>query len=83
MEIFRNWWVRLTAVLGTAALTVFVPAVAWASSGPGEMVLEAARGRRARGSFGIWGLVCCLIVVGVIVAVLVLVMRNRRSGGKR
>ncbi|GIG85886.1 hypothetical protein [Plantactinospora endophytica] len=79
MEIFRNWWVRLTAVLGTAALTVFVPAVAWASTGPGEMVVEAAR-RRTRGSFGLWGLICCLIVVGVIVAVLVLVMRNRRSG---
>ncbi|GAA3757805.1 hypothetical protein GCM10022225_48830 [Plantactinospora mayteni] len=81
MEIFRNWWVRLTAVLGTAALTVFVPAVAWASSGPGEMVVEAAR-RRTRGAFGLWGLICCLIVVGVIVAVLVFVMRNRRSGGK-
>ncbi|WP_422771652.1 hypothetical protein ACN28C_00480 [Plantactinospora sp. WMMC1484] len=79
MEIFRNWWVRLAAVLGTAALTVFIPAVAWASTGPGEMVVEAAR-RRTRGSFGIWGLVCCLIVVGVIVAVLVFVMRNRRSG---
>ncbi|MFY1675350.1 hypothetical protein ACN27G_36375 [Plantactinospora sp. WMMB334] len=79
MEIFRNWWVRLSAVLGTAALTVFIPAMAWASTGPGEMVVEAAR-RRTRGSFGIWGLVCCLIVVGVIVAVLVLVMRNRRSG---
>lgn len=79
MEIFRNWWVRLTAVLGTAALTVFIPAVAWASTGPGEMVVEAAR-RRSRGSFGLFGVVCCLVVVGVIVAVLVLVLRNRRSG---
>lgn len=78
MEILRNWWVRLGTVLGAAALTVFVPAVAWASSGPGEMVVEAAR-RRTRGSFGIWGLVCCLIVVGLVV-VLVLVFRNRRSG---
>ena len=79
MEILRNWWVRLGAVLGTAALTVFVPAVAWASTGPGEMVVEAAR-RRTRGSFGLWGLICCLIVVGLIVVVLVMVMRKRRSG---
>ncbi|MEE6257098.1 hypothetical protein [Plantactinospora sonchi] len=79
MEIFRKWWVRLTTVLGVAALTVFVPAMAWASTGPGELVLEAAR-RRSRGGFGIFGLVCCLVVVGVIVVVLLVVMRNRRSG---
>jgi hypothetical protein len=79
MEILRNWWVRLSAVLGTAALTVFVPAAAWASSGPGELVVEAAR-RRSRGGFGLLGLVCCLVVVGLIVLALVVIMRNRRSG---
>ena len=79
MEILRNWWVRLSAVLGTAALTVFVPAAAWASTGPGEMVVEAAR-RRSRGGFGAWGLICCLVVVGLIVLALVVIMRNRRSG---
>ncbi|MBF9129975.1 hypothetical protein I0C86_13535 [Plantactinospora sp. S1510] len=79
MEILRNWWVRLGAVLTTAALTVFVPAAAWASTGPGEMVVEAAR-RRGRSSFGAWGLICCLVVVGLIVLALVVIMRNRRSG---
>ncbi|MEO3744294.1 hypothetical protein [Plantactinospora sp. B5E13] len=79
MEIFRRWWVRLTTVLGAAALTVLVPAVAWASTGPGELVLEAAR-RRSRGGFGLFGLVCCLVVVGLIVVALLVVLRNRRSG---
>lgn len=79
MEIFRRWWVRLTTVLGATALTVLVPAVAWASTGPGELVLEAAR-RRGRGGFGLFGLVCCLVVVGVIVVALLVVLRNRRSG---
>ncbi|MFC6014808.1 hypothetical protein ACFP2T_01155 [Plantactinospora solaniradicis] len=79
MEILRNWWVRLSAVLATAALTVFIPAAAWAATGPGEMVVEAAR-RRSRGGFGIFGLVCCLIVVGLIVLALLVIMRNRRSG---
>lgn len=82
MEIFRSWWVRLTTVLGAAALTVLVPAAAWASTGPGELVLEAARGR-SRGGFGLFGLVCCLVVVGLIVVALLVVLRNRRSGRDR
>ncbi|MGI5214610.1 hypothetical protein [Plantactinospora sp. CA-290183] len=79
MEYLKNWWTRLGAVLGTVALAVFVPAVAWASSGPGELVLEAARRRRGSGIGGLFGLVCCLAVAGVIVVVVLLVMRNRRG----
>jgi fumarate reductase subunit C len=64
-------------MLSVLTLSVFVPAVAWASSGPGEVVIEAAR-RRSRCTSGIFALFCCLVVVGIVVLVLLL-MRNRRG----
>ncbi|RQX00078.1 hypothetical protein, partial [Micromonospora chalcea] len=66
MSAWNKWWGRLGAVLGTVVLSVFVPVAAWASSGTGEIVVEAAR-RRGRGGFGFLGLLCCLVVVGGIV----------------
>ena len=77
MSAWNKWWGRLGAVLGTVVLSVFVPVAAWASSGTGEIVVEAAR-RRSRGGFGFLGLLCCLVVVGGIV-LLVLLTRNRRN----
>ncbi|MCZ7427449.1 hypothetical protein O7607_17070 [Micromonospora sp. WMMA1949] len=78
MSGWNKWWGRLGAVLGTVVLSVFVPVAAWASSGTGEIVVEAAR-RRSRGGFGFLGLLCCLVVVGGIVLLVVLLTRNRRN----
>ncbi|ADU08535.1 MULTISPECIES: hypothetical protein [Micromonospora] len=78
MSAWNKWWGRLGAVLGTVVLSVFVPVAAWASSGTGEIVVEAAR-RRSRGGFGIIGLLCCLVVVGGIVLLVVLLTRGRRN----
>lgn len=82
MSSFGKWWGRLGAVLGTVVLTVFVPVAAWASTGTGEMVVEAAR-RRSRGGFGFIGLLCCLVVVAIIVFLLLRLMRGRRGGPPR
>ncbi|WP_428963694.1 hypothetical protein [Micromonospora fluostatini] len=79
MSSWSRWWGRLGAVLGTVSLAVFVPVAAWASSGTGEVVLEAARRRGGRG-FGLIGLLCCLVVVVAIVLLLLRLMRGRRGG---
>ncbi|GAA2713580.1 hypothetical protein ACFY2R_07055 [Micromonospora olivasterospora] len=76
MSSWSKWWGRLGAVLGTVVLSIFVPVAAWASSGTGELVVEAAK-RRSRG-VGLVGLLCCLVVVGVIV-LLVVLLTNRRN----
>ncbi|MEV4812330.1 hypothetical protein [Micromonospora avicenniae] len=82
MSSFGKWWGRLGAVLGAVVLSVFVPVAAWASTGTGELVVEAAR-RRSRGGFGFLGLLCCLVVVVVIVLLLLRLTRNRRGGPRR
>lgn len=66
-------------MVGTLALAVFVPAMAWAATGPGAELVEAAR-RRPRGGGGIFLALCCLVVVGGIVLLVFLIMRGRRSG---
>ncbi|OKI68872.1 hypothetical protein [Micromonospora sp. CB01531] len=78
MSAWNRWWGRLGAVLGGVVLAVFVPVAAWASTGTGELVVEAAR-RRSRGGFGILGLLCCLVVVGGIVLLVLLLTRGRRN----
>ncbi|GAB3174828.1 hypothetical protein FHX75_13118 [Micromonospora palomenae] len=78
MASWNRWWGRLSAVLGAVVLSVFVPVAAWASTGQGELVVEAAR-RRGRGGGGILGLLCCLVVVGLIVYLVLRLMRNRRN----
>ncbi|MCZ7435576.1 hypothetical protein O7598_04150 [Micromonospora sp. WMMC241] len=82
MAGLNRWWGRLGAVIGTVVLSVFVPVAAWASTGTGEIVVEAAR-RRSRGGFGVLGLLCCLVVVGGIVLLVLMLMRNRRKGPPR
>ncbi|MER5453372.1 hypothetical protein ABT008_01140 [Micromonospora sp. NPDC002389] len=79
MSSFGKWWGRLGTLLGTVVLAVFVPVAAWASTGTGELVVEAARRRgRGGGFFGFLGLLCCLAVVAVVVLLLVRLTRNRR-----
>ncbi|MEV6368237.1 hypothetical protein AB0L86_15270 [Micromonospora musae] len=80
MSSFGKWWSRLGAVLGAVVLSVFVPVAAWASTGTGELVVEAAR-RRSRGGigFGFLGALCCLAVVVVIVLLLLRLTGNRRG----
>ncbi|MGW0502732.1 hypothetical protein [Micromonospora sp. NPDC003241] len=79
MSSFGKWWGRLGTLLGTVVLAVFVPVAAWASTGTGELVVEAARRRgRGGGIFGFLGLLCCLAVVAVVVLLLVRLTRNRR-----
>ncbi|MFC0031318.1 hypothetical protein ACFFMM_17515 [Micromonospora chaiyaphumensis] len=82
MSAWNRWWGRLSAVLGAVVLSVFVPVAAWASTGTGEVVVEAAR-RRSRGGFGFLGLLCCLVVVVVIVLLVLRLMRGRRGGPPR
>jgi hypothetical protein len=82
MAFVKQWFVRLAALAGAMLASVLVPTVAWASSGPGSVVVEAAR-RRPRGFGSVLGALCCLVVIGIIVVVVLLVMRGRRSGGRR
>ncbi|GIJ26029.1 hypothetical protein Vqi01_11910 [Micromonospora qiuiae] len=79
MSSFGKWWGRLSALLGTVVLSVFVPVAAWASTGTGELVVEAARRRgRGFGFFGFLSMLCCLLVVAVIVLLLIRLTRGRR-----
>ncbi|WCN80668.1 hypothetical protein [Micromonospora sp. LH3U1] len=82
MSSFGKWWGRLSAVLGAVVLAVFVPVAAWASTGTGELVVEAAR-RRGRSGFGVLPLLCCLVVVAIVVFLVLRLMRNRRGGPPR
>ncbi|GGR85606.1 MULTISPECIES: hypothetical protein [Micromonospora] len=83
MSGWNRWWGRLSAVLGAVVLSVFVPVAAWASTGTGELVVEAARRRSRGGGFGFLGLLCCLAVVVVIVLLVLRLMRGRRGGPPR
>ncbi|WP_188126807.1 hypothetical protein [Actinoplanes lobatus] len=73
-SVIRKWF---TAALAGVTMALLVPAAAWASSGTGEMMIEAAR-RGRRGGFGFFGVFCCLFVVGVIAVVVLLISRGRR-----
>ncbi|MBM0227036.1 MULTISPECIES: hypothetical protein [Micromonospora] len=75
MSAWNNWWGRLAAVLGAVVLSLFVPVAAWASTGTGERVVEAA-GRRPRGGAG---LLCCLVVIAVVVLLVLWLVRRRRG----
>ncbi|MET8279327.1 hypothetical protein [Micromonospora sp. NPDC005174] len=83
MSSFGKWWGRFSAVLGAVVLAVFVPVAAWASTGTGELVVEAARRRSRGGGFGFLGLLCCLVVVAIIVFLVLRLTRNRRGGPPR
>ncbi|WP_372450830.1 hypothetical protein [Actinoplanes flavus] len=73
-SVIRKWF---AAALAGVTMALLVPAAAWASTGTGEMVIEAAR-RGRRSGFGFLGVLCCLFVVGIIVLVVVLISRGRK-----
>jgi hypothetical protein len=70
-RITRLW----TALLASLFAVLTLPGVAWAAD---EDVLR----RRPGGGIGFWGCsaICCLVVVGGIVAAIYLITRNRRRG---
>ena len=72
-------WSRLTAAGTGAVLTLVVPVHAWAASnGVADVAVEAVKYRRRRSGFGLFGALCCLLVVAVIVLVIYLISRNRK-----
>ena len=76
-----KWCSRLSAAVLGAVLTLVVPVHAWAASnGVADLTIEAARSRRRGGIgvFGIFGALCCLLVVGGAVLAFVLISRNRK-----
>ncbi len=73
-----KWWARVAAVLTTAVLSVFVPVAAWAAGN--EVVVEAAKKKsKGFGFVGIGGLLCCLVVLGVIGVVVFVIMKKKRK----
>ena len=84
MSAATKWWSRVTAAVTGLILTLVVPVHAWAASrGLDGVAIEAVKYRRRRGigGFGIFGAVCCLVVVGIIALVVYLIVRGR--GRKR
>jgi hypothetical protein len=77
-----KWWSRLAAAVTGLTLTLVVPVHAWAAdNGVADVAVEAARYRRRRTGFGVFGFVgalCCLFVVAVVVLVVLLIRRGRR-----
>ena len=71
----------MTAAVTGIVLTLVVPVHAWAASnGVADVAVEAVKYRRRRGfgGVGLFGGLCCLLVVGVIVLVIVLISRKRK-----
>jgi len=71
----------VTAAVTGIVLTLVVPVHAWAASnGVADVAVEAVKYRRRRGfgGVGLFGGLCCLLVVGVIVLVIVLISRKRK-----
>jgi hypothetical protein len=81
MSSGAKWWARVCAAVTGAVLMLVVPAHAWAASnGVADVAGELARSKR-RGGFGIagvFGLLCCLVVVGGIALAVFLIMRSRK-----
>ena len=85
MSAAVKWWSRAAAAVTGIVLTLVVPVHAWAvSTGADQIAIEAARYRRRRGGFGVFGILgglCCLVVVAGIVVAVVLISRKRKRGG--
>ena len=83
MSVVVKWWTRLAAAVTGAVLTLVVPVHAWAAgNGVADVAIEAAKYRRRRSGFGVFGFLgglCCLLVVAVIVLTVVLITRRRRK----
>ena len=83
MSALVKWWSRAAAAVTGVALTLVVPVHAWAASnGVADVAIEAAKYRRRRSGFGVFGFLgglCCLLVVAAIVLGIVLISRGRRK----
>jgi hypothetical protein len=63
------------AIVAGLLSTFVIPATAWAAE---SGVADLAAKRPKIGGFGIFGALCCLVVVGVIVLVVFLIMKNKK-----
>lgn len=85
MSTLNRWWAGFAAALTGATLSLTVPALAWAASNPTVLAVgdELIKRRKPRigGFIGFAGLLCCLLVVGVIGLIVFLIMRKKRSRG--
>jgi hypothetical protein len=83
MSAVVKWWSRAAAAVTGVVLTLVVPVHAWAAgNGVADVAVEAAKYRRRRGGFGVFGLLgglCCLLVVAAIVLIVLLITRGRRK----
>jgi hypothetical protein len=81
MSVAVKWWTRASAAVTGLVLSLVIPVHAWAASnGSADVAIEAAKYRRRGGigGFGIFGALCCLIVVGGIVFAVVMISRRRK-----
>lgn len=82
MSAVVKWWSRAAAAVTGLMLTLVVPVHAWAASnGVADVAVEAVKYRSRRRGFGVagfLGLLCCLLVVGTIVLVVLLISRSRK-----
>jgi hypothetical protein len=78
-----KWWSRAAAAVTGVVLTLVVPVHAWAAgNGVADVAVEAAKYRRRRGGFGVFGFLgglCCLLVIAAIVLIILLITRGRRK----
>ena len=83
MSAVVKWWSRAAAAVTGVVLTLVVPVHAWAAgNGVADVAVEAAKYRRRRGGFGVFGLLgglCCLLVVAAIVLIVLMIARGRRK----
>ncbi|WP_155372484.1 hypothetical protein [Catellatospora vulcania] len=75
MERISRVW---AAVVAGFLATVLVPATAWAEESGVADVLRKKKGV-SFGFGGIFGLICCLVVIAIIVGAVFLVMRSRKK----
>jgi len=86
VEILARWSRRFAVVTTMLVATVLMPAMAWASTSPtalavGEVLAARRRSRSGFSVFGLFGGLCCLVVVGGIVLGVLLVARRKRGRG--
>ena len=80
----RGWAVAVACVASSLVATVLVPAVAWAHSDPAAIAVgDVLARRRSRGMsvLSFIPVLCCLVVIGLIVAIVLLVVRRRGRPG--
>jgi len=76
-----RWYRRIAALVTAGVVGALVPVAAWAQTSPTVVAVgdNLARKKvgRAVGAIGVFGTLCCLLVVAVIVLGVVLIVRRR------